>query len=475
MDSSDPSDGVAPEISPGNRTTARTGTRVAIIGGGITGLAAGWEAVAHGLVPTIFEASERLGGKVLTRTMGGHRIDAGPDAFLARVPDATALCHELGLGDELVAPASSGAYVYVRGALRPLPAELVLGVPRDLKALARSGLVSWPGMARAALEPLIGRRRVRAIDPSSTYGDSIGVHVAARFGHEVAESVVDPLLGGISAGHIDRLSMEAMAPQLHAIRDDRSALLTFAGQPRPPAGPVFLTVRSGLGTMIDRLGSALSDHIRLNTSVNSVAKASNGASGWMVNGELFDAIVLASGAVDSARLLAPINPHAAGILGAIPHASVGLVTLRYRRELVRPLEASGYLVARRDRHVITAVSWGSSKWPHWGGDDEVVLRVSVGSVDDPMVLAGTDDQIVAAVLRDLTRTMGLSVDPIEAQLTRWPAAFAQYLPGHVARVAELRRALAGSQLMVAGSAVDGVGLPACIRSGRAAISQFCAL
>jgi protoporphyrinogen/coproporphyrinogen III oxidase len=237
----------------------------------------------------------------------------------------------LGLSDELVAPASSGAYVYVRGALRRLPAELVLGVPRDLRALARSGLVSWTGMARAALEPVIGRRRVRAIEPSSAHHDSIGVHVAARFGHEVAEAVVDPLLGGISAGHIDQLSMEAMAPQLHAIRDAHSALVTFARQPRPPTGPVFLTVRSGLGTLIERLGDALGDHVQLNTPVISLEHGTDSSTRWLVNGVPFDAVVLASGAVDSARLLAPIYPHAAGILGAIPHASVGLVTLRYRR------------------------------------------------------------------------------------------------------------------------------------------------
>jgi protoporphyrinogen/coproporphyrinogen III oxidase len=386
------------------------------------------------------------------------------------VPDAIALCNELGLSDELVAPSSSGAYVYVRGALRPLPAELVLGVPRDLRALARSGLLSWSAMARAASEPLVGRRMAAAIGADNPQNDSIGAHVAARFGRAVADNVVDPLVGGISAGTVDQLSMEAMAPQLHAVRDARSVLSALARQPRPDEGPVFLPVRSGLGTMIDRLGEHLGSFVQLDTPVTTLARAADAR--WLVNGETFDAVVLASGAVASARLLADVMPHSAAVLGAIPHASVGLVTLRYRRELVRPLTSSGYLVARPDRQIITAASWGSAKWPHWGGDSEVVLRVSVGSVDDPHVLDAPDNAIVTAVLHDLTRTMGLSVTPIDAHLTRWPEAFPQYLPGHVGRVHDLRRQLNGTSIAVAGAAVDGVGLPACIRSGRGAVRQF---
>jgi oxygen-dependent protoporphyrinogen oxidase len=249
-------------------------TDVVVVGGGITGLATAWylRQADPDLSVALLEASDRLGGKIETTEWMGVPLEAGPDTFLARVPAAVDLCHQLGLGEDLVAPATWRAYVWTRGRLRPLPEGHVLGVPGRLGALARSGVVSRPGLARAGLDLVLPRHRF-SDDPS------VAEVVGARFGREVVDRLVDPLLGGIHAGTTERLSLASVAPAVAEVASrSRSLLLGLRGRvAQPPSGPLFLSLRGGLGRMVERLVDRLEGvDVRCRVEVESLAAGPTG-------------------------------------------------------------------------------------------------------------------------------------------------------------------------------------------------------
>jgi oxygen-dependent protoporphyrinogen oxidase len=426
--------------------------RVAVVGGGITGLAAAYQATVDGHDVTLYEAGDRLGGKILTTDFGGLPVEAGPDAFLARVPHAVDLCREVGLGDDLVAPAAGRAFVWTKGRLRPLPEGLVLGVPTNLVGLARSGILSPAGVLRAGLDVVLPRSRWSSDDPS------VAEVIAARFGQEAADRLVEPLLGGIHAGRIDRLSLSSSAPQLAAAASrSRSLLLGLRGTPASLDGPVFLTVAGGLCRLVDALADRLGD-VRLSTPVDTLPDA--------------DRVVLAVPAPAAAALLATTAPEAAADLGAIEHASVALVTLAYPATDLADLAGSGVLVPRVDGRLMTACSFGTNKWPQWSTPGRTVLRVSAGRAGDDRPLHMRDDELVAALHGELRAAVGVPGDgPLESRVTRWWNGFPQYAPGHAGRVARIGAAVAQAdpRVRVAGAALHGVGIPACIASGRGSV------
>jgi oxygen-dependent protoporphyrinogen oxidase len=458
-----------------------TGAGVAVVGGGIAGLAAAYEFVT-GSAPgpvTLFEADDRLGGKIREATLAGQRVEAGPDAFLARVPDAVDLCRELGLGEELVSPEASDAWVWSGGRLRRLPGDLVLGVPSDLAAVARSGILSPAGMVRAAADLVLPRTRWS--------GDvSVGAVVGRRFGSETVARLVDPLLGGIHAGDANRLSVDATAPQLATVaRRERSLLLGLRRLRRTtPAGggPVFLAPRSGLGRLVERLAGEVGKGAVLRTGC-PVSKLvdTGGAGGSRYRLETAagpveaDAVVLAVPAGAAATLLEALSPPAASELRAIRHASVAVALLAYSAaSFPQPLPGSGVLVPRRAGRLMTACSCGSAKWPHWGAPGGVVLRVSAGRIDDPRVTDMDDDEVLRRLRAELADLLGVTGPPLDARLVRWPEAFPQYEVGHQARVERIEAALARDApgIAVAGGPYRGIGIPACIAQGRAAARQL---
>ena len=438
---------------------------VAVVGGGISGLVAARALQAGGHDVVLYEATERVGGKIKTSSFGGFAVDEGPDAFLARVPEATALCRELGLGDELVNPATGKAYVYSRGALRPLPAGLILGVPARIGAVLGSRILSPYGVARAAIEPVIPRR---ADD------DCLGAAIRHRFGDQVLERLFDPLIGGIYAGDSDCLSLDAAAPQIAALASSRSWLLAARRQlrERPPdaASPVFYTVRSGLTAIVDALTRELSAvDVRRGAPVTELART--GTEGWTVNGDAVAAVVLATPASATADLLATIAPEAAQLLAAIDEVTVAIVTLSFAdRDLALALDGSGYLVPKPEQRAVTACSWASTKWSHWRVPGQIILRVSVGRMNDERAARLDDDALLAAVLADLDRHMGIGAAPTAVRVSRWPRGFPQYRPHHLARVASIERELATAApgVILTGAAYRGVGIPACIRQATAA-------
>jgi oxygen-dependent protoporphyrinogen oxidase len=410
----------------------------------------------------VFEADSRLGGKLLTTPFAGHAaIDEGPDAFLARLPWGTALAKTVGLESSLVSPSAGKAAVWWNQ-LHDIPQGLLLGMPTDVMALAKSKLLGWGGKLRAATEPFRPRT---SIEP-----DSLGGYVRARFGNEVHVRLVDPLVGSIYAADTDHFSLAAVPQIFDLASKSRSVLIAGRSMPKPSptAGPVFYAPRGGMGTLADATAQAVSaagGTIRLGTRVGELA--SDGA-GWRVDGEHFDAVVLASPAKPTAPLLVTVAPDTAHTLASIPAADVAMVTIAVdRADWPQHLTAlSGYLVPKPMQRLVTAVSFGSQKWTHWADADSIILRISLGR-DGLPVLHLTDEQLLGAAVDEVGHHVGLSLQPRHARVSRWIGAFPQYRPHHAIVVAEAERQLP-SGLALAGASYHGIGVPACIRSAQRA-------
>lgn len=430
--------------------------KIAVVGGGIAGLVAAYELTKAGEEVVVHEAGDRPGGKLRTEPFAGTRLDAAPDAFLARRPEAVQLCEELGLRDELEEPAAGSSYIWSRGALRPVPKGQVLGVPTDFAALRASGVLSRRGRWRAALEPWLPGRPL-------TGDETVGDLVRRRYGAETAARLVDPLIGGINAGHTDALSVDAVAPQIAAAaRKHRSLTTALRSLPPPAPGPVFFTLPGGM----ERLAAALADAIA--AAGGNVVTGSEVTSLDALDA---DATILAVPAFVAAPLLEPVAPEPAAELARIQYSSVSLVAFAYPDAAVdRPLDASGFLVPRPERLLMTACSWSSSKWAHLAEPGRFLLRVSAGRVGDDRAEGLTDDELVARLRDELRLTMGVRGEPLEVAVHRWPRAFPQYAPGHLERMAEVDRALP-PHLALAGALLGGVGIPACIATGRAAAAR----
>jgi oxygen-dependent protoporphyrinogen oxidase len=437
---------------------------------------------------TLYEQSGRLGGRIETVDFAGARLDTGPDSFITRRRAALELCEQLGLGADLVGPAVSGALVYSRGALRRLPERSVLGVPTDPRALARSHALSWRGVLRVRAEPLLPRSRGQGDD-----GDpSVAEVLRPRLGAEAMAVLVDPLIGGINAGTSANLSLRAVVPQISAaIEGKRSVVRALRAQAAAspasvpasfsaPGGqherPLFAGIAGGLGRLVDAL------HAHLVTAgvqfelANTVSELRSGEGDGQSRYDLVhergtdsvDGVVLCLPAPAAARLLGEVAAPAVAGLERVRSASVALVTASYE-EFRLPEGGTGILVPRPYRETITAVTFTSAKWPGAVPDGRVLVRASVGSIDDEAHLDLDDRELVEKVLTDLERVAGITAKPDDVLVKRFPQSFPQYEPGHLERVADVRarlRVASGGGVAIAGAPYDGIGIPACVESGR---------
>ncbi|MGA3354099.1 MAG: protoporphyrinogen oxidase [Acidimicrobiales bacterium] len=487
---------------------------VAVVGGGISGLGAarvlaGADPVTSGLPAgrttnapevevLVLESDDRFGGKVLSGEFRGRPIDFGPDNFLTRNPSAAEMCSQLGIGDDLMAPATSSASVVARGRLHPMPAGLILGLPPDLVALARSRIVSWPGLARAALDllPIGGPISASSLGLSSEpwgTSDSGGPEWSAasilqrRLGRELVERLVDPLLGGINAGGLDNLSLNVVAPQVAlALVGHRSVTRALRhmtrGMPVPAPGaprkrPFFMGLRGGLGRMVDALVADLQDRGVKLQSATAVTALKESGERWNLETTdgtvLADAIVLAAPGFESARLLVDDAPLAAAELGSIPHSSVALVTFAWASGAIgRPLHGSGFLTPRCEGRIVTGCTFLSAKWPATGAPGETVIRASTGRYGDERPSSMTDDELAAAVVGELRELLGITAPPLESLVQRWPRAFPQYLPGHLRKIERAQAALRElPAIALAGPSLGGIGIPACLTTGERAAAE----
>ncbi|HEX2119778.1 MAG TPA: protoporphyrinogen oxidase [Acidimicrobiales bacterium] len=448
--------------------------RVAVVGGGITGLATGWFLRQQGLSATLVEAGDRLGGKIQTLDLDGVPVEAGPDTFLARVPWAVDLCKALGLETELVAPATGKAFLWIGDRLHPLPERHVLGVPTALGRLLRSGVLSPAGVARASLDLVLPRTRY---GPDPSVADVVG----RRMGREVLDRLVDPLVGGIHAGRADCLSLASTARPLADAADRSRSLVLGLRRPAatgPSPGPVFLGLAGGLQRLVDRLAEEV-DEARLATRVETIALA---GTGWRLAcspGPDVDveAVVVTVPSFAAAGMLSEVSPIAAEHLGSIRHASVLTATLAYPRSAVaHPLDGAGMLVPRVEGRLLTACTWSTSKWPALAPGDTVLLRASAGRDGDDRVMELDDDEVVRRLHDELDAALGLRERPSASLVSRWPRGFPQYEVGHQARVDAIEAALAADApgVLVAGAAYRGLGIAACIEQARRAAAMVVA-
>ena len=453
--------------------------RVVIVGGGVAGLAAAQALTSAGDGPqvTLLEGSERVGGRIRTVPFGGVRLDVGPDALLSRAPGGVELCRSLGLGDDLVPCSDAGAFIWSRGKLRALPAGLLAGLPAGPRELLRSRILSPAGIGRASLDFVL--------PANAPQGDeAIGALVRRRLGAQVLARLIDPLLGGINAGHCDDLSVAAGAPYLAtAARANRSLVRGLrATMPSPPPGvvrsPVFLSLRGGLETLVGALADALDGtDVRVNTTVRTIERSAGGLAVVLDSGERLDAdgVILATPAASAAEVVRAAAPDAADELAGISTASVALVALAYPKDSVPELGGTGFLVARDEDLEITACTWATAKWPHLAeGATHTILKCSLGRAGEDGVVDEPDDALIARARRALQRTMTITEAPADALVVRHHDAFPQYAVGHLDRVARIEDDLAAALpgLHVAGNSYRGVGVPACITSGRAAAERL---
>lgn len=457
--------------------------RVAVVGGGVSGLAA-----AHRLgqeLPdaeiVVLEATGRIGGCLHTAEVGGVVVDVGAEAMLNRRPEAVALAVEVGLEADLVHPATTSANLWNRGRLVPMP-RTMMGVPLDLRGL--DGVISAKGLARAAMDNVL---------PATELGDSdisVGDLVDHRLGKEIVDRLVEPLLGGVYAGHARELSARAAVPRLVALLERDRSLTHAAAAATPPPDPatdppVFAGLRGGVGRLPAAVADASRATVRTGSTVRDLARRPDG--GWnLVVGPTrdpevlqADAVVLATPARTTARLLSDVAPSAALSLARIEYASMAIVTLAFPARAFPQVAGSGFLVPPVDGRSVKASTFSFAKWD-WvrqaaaaSGDGLLVMRCSLGRHREEKTLQVSDEELVEIALRDLTDAIGLSVRPADSHVQRWGGALPQYAVGHLDRVAAVRRELGTlAGLAVCGSAYDGIGIPACIAAARVAVDKI---
>lgn len=461
----------------------RNRRHVAVIGGGIAGLAA-----AHSLIAaqpsvqvTLLEGSAEVGGKLQLGEVAGLSVDLGAESILNRRSEGTDLARGVGLTDSLVHPELSQAGIWTRGAVRPLPPTL-MGIPTDLMAAARSGILRRGSVLRMAMESRLPR-----LDISEDVG--IGTMVARRLGRDVRDRLVDPLLGGVYAGRSDELSLYAALPQLVAAIERHGGLRRAATSltPSPSTGrsatPLFAGIKGGVGRLATETARAVvasGGEVRCYATVRALNRTPLGwrlAVGPATNPQHLDvdAVVLAVPAAPAARLLRDDVPSAARELARIEYASLAVVTLAVAADRVNgEFTGTGFLVPPVDRRVIKASTYSSRKWA-WLAGGTTMIRCSVGRHRDEAELQHDDDELVAAALMDLHAATGLRAPLLDSRVTRWGGALPQYAVGHLDRVRRIRAAVADQpHLEVCGAAFDGVGIPAVIATGRAAATRVIA-
>lgn len=449
------------------------GRSVAVIGGGVAGLVAARELARTGVRVTVLEADPEIGGQVRTVTFAGCRIDVGAEALHRAAPQVGQLVADLDLEGRVVDARPGSAWIWSERGLRPLPAGVGPGGPTRLGPVVRAGLLSPAGLARAAIEPLLPRT-------SAAPDIGVGSYLARRFGPEVRDRLVDPVLGSLHAGDVDRLSLHATTPQLATIAErHRSLLLAHRSRRNGPA-PTFVTFRQGLVTLVHALVADAAITVRRSTPVTGIVPAVEGYRVELAIGAplMVDGVVLAVSARVARRLLGSVAPGTAAPLAAAAAVSVVTVLAAYPRaavERVRALEGTGILVPSRAGRFLKAATFLSRKWDHLDIPDWFLVRLSTGRAGGPDATELADDEVVGRLHADLAEATGLTADPAFCHVERWPRTIARLEVGHPTRLVTIRSALATlPHLAVAGAPYDGIGLAACISSGQRAATAVSA-
>ena len=441
---------------------------VAVVGGGISGLMCARRLSQEGVHVILFEASSVLGGQIRNASVAGHDIDLGAEAIHVSAPGMTALIAEVGLTTGLITSNPGMSWLWNESGLQRLPAGVGPSGPRKLGPVLRSGVMSIRGLLRAGLEPLVPRRKLRA-------DIGVGQYVAKRFGSEVVDRFVDPVLGSLHAGDVYGLSLRAITPELAAIADRRhSIMMSRRGQ---KAGPPlsFATWLGGLTTLTQRMLINTGVELRMSTMVESVIALTNGRYELKTSAEGIDevdAVVIAVPARIAATMVRPLSHVATVLLEKVRYASVATVIVAYPKSAIEGLKAfkgTGLLVPSSKKRLLKAATFVSTKWSHMADPDVVLVRLSCGRANEKVIENINDIELVAKLHADLVDATGVKAVPIESYVQRWPKAIPQLEVGHLDLVSKIREDLAFFKgIHLAGSSYDGLGIAACLRSGSKA-------
>ena len=452
--------------------------RLLIVGGGITGLAAAWEAV-HAATPDgpvdvlLVEASPRLGGKLHTEVTDGLLIEHGPDSFVSYRPGAVRLATEVGLGADLIGTSGSRLVsLRSRGKLRPLPPGMGMVLPTRLWPFVTTGILSPLDKLRAGIDLVLPRQ----LEPGKD--SSIGGFLRRRLGGGIVVRFADPMVGGIYGASVDELSLDAVLPSLRADEEKHRSLMLASlaagrrarGAVKGPSSP-FTTLRSGLGSLVAAVADAVTAagaKLRLGTTVTALRPTpEGGVTANLSDGTLesADAVVLAGGVRSSAALLEGVAPDSARTIAGIPLATSNVLTFAYpATAFPAPVTSHGWLEA--GPAPISGVTISSAKWAGRAPADTVVIRAFVPERVGPIAQA-PDDELLAAVSRHLAAVLRIHAAPLLTRVHRWQGVMPKYVVGHLDRVAAVEAGLAGLPAWrVAGSALRGVGIPDCVADGR---------
>lgn len=463
--------------------------KIVVVGGGITGLSAAYKIQTECLKQnldidlTLVESSHRLGGKIQTVRKDGYVIEKGPDSFLERKKSMARLIKEVGLGDQLIPNSTGQSFILLNDKLHPMPGGSIMGVPTQIKPFLTTELVSMTGKLRAAADFVLPKS-------PQLEDQSLGSFFRRRLGNEVLENLIEPLLSGIYAGDIDRLSLMSTFPQFHQMEQEHRSLIAGIKKTTPaaplPKKPqdqsrkksMFLTLTSGLQTLVDTLEEKLnSATILKGVKVENIKEGAASAHRYelaMNNGETIeaDSIIftvphyVAASIFEEKHLLAEFRD--------VPATSVATVAMAFPEEAVpNVLNGTGFVVSRNSEYTITACTWTHNKWPHTTPEGKVLLRTYVGRAGDEAVVDLSDDQIEEIVLGDLKEIMDVTSKPEFTMVTRWKNAMPQYTVGHKQRLMKIRTELESEfpGVYLAGASYDGVGLPDCIDQGELSALQ----
>ncbi|MFG1644846.1 protoporphyrinogen oxidase [Amycolatopsis sp. NPDC049252] len=461
--------------------------RVAVVGAGVSGLTAAYRLrrlLGDDVEIVVFEKTRTPGGKLRTAELAGVPYDVGAEAFLVRRPEMLGLVRELGL--DVVHPTGARAKIHAGGTVTGLPPGTVMGVPASAESVA--GVLSEAGRRAVEAEASLPELRLPGGDVP------LGPLLRERFGDELVDRLVDPLLGGVYAGGADGLGLRATMPGLAAAVAAGAGSLTAAAASQLPASPstapVFGTVPGGLGTVIDRLTERSGADLRAGLPVCDIER--HGTGRWRLrigaaptahapaeNTVDADAVVLAVPAPSARRLLADLVPAASAAFGEVELASMAVVALALPQGTELPA-ASGILIGQGERdasgvpYASKAFTFSSRKWAHFG-TGPVLVRGSVGRFGELGALKADDVELVRVVRDDLARLTGVTAEPVETLVTRWGGGLPQYGTGHLERVERIEKAIAEVPgLAVAGATLHGVGLPACVATAEAAALRVAA-
>jgi protoporphyrinogen/coproporphyrinogen III oxidase len=461
--------------------------RIVIVGGGIAGLSAAYWATkkTSDAQITLIDSSDRWGGKITTDRVpfagGQFIIEGGPDTFLATKPYATVLCKELGLDDRLhgTNPKQRNTYVLHHNKLEQLPDGLAMMIPTNVQAILKSSLVSWFGKARMGLDFVQPAKAVNG-------DESLGTFVSRRLGREAYENLIEPLMSGIYAGDGDLLSLASTFPYLRDLELKYGSLARGALQLRKQSNgkavqgsrSAFLTPTTGLAEIVEVLVRYLQSNdvnLRLNTYVSSINHPA--LDSWNVtldHGDSLqaDALILATPAYVSGKMLASLDPTLASDLQSIPYASTATVTLAYKQtDLPRPLDGYGYIIPRREGRRALACTWSSTKFPHRAPAGYALIRVFVGRAGQE--IPWNEKDLLELAKEELNRTLGITAGPLLSRVFMWDKAMPQYNLGHPEILKRIDAILENyPTLALAGNGYRGIGIPDCIHSGELAVNKI---